>query len=466
MERTFGFILIRKAFSSLKILAWFIIFIVIVSTPALAQVEEEWVAYYDGPAKFNDVAVAIAVDATRNVYVTGYSTGAGTYDDYATIKYDAQGIELWIARYNGPASWTDQAVALSVDSSGNVYVTGYSINISGGWDPDRDYVTVKYDTNGNQLWAARYNGPDNDEDTPVAIVVDASENVYVTGYSKNSASYYDYATVKYDSSGNQLWVTRYDGPKGYNDQATALAVDAGGNVYVTGDSEGDFYATIKYDTNGNELWVARYGVASPSMGGVSPSGLSVDALGNVYVTGTVNLYWGRYSSATTIKYDSNGAELWVAKESGGGLYSGSGAAALAIDSYGNVYITGSITGTETGSGTIKYDTNGNTLWTTYYPDKILFSAIAVDADGNVYVTGSKLTVKYDKEGREVWLFSSIVSAKAMTLDIANNIYVTGVVRETYDNYATAKIVQDISDGGSESDGNGNNGGCFITTISK
>ena len=127
-----------------------LLFSVTASEVASAQFKEEWVARYNGTGE------ALALDAAGNVYVTGSCFGAdGTYD-YATIKYDSNGNELWVARYNGPGNGDDLASALAVDAMGNVYVTGYS---SGSVDPSSlNYATIKYDFNGNELWVARYNG--------------------------------------------------------------------------------------------------------------------------------------------------------------------------------------------------------------------------------------------------------------------------------------------------------------------
>jgi hypothetical protein len=116
--------------------------------------------------------------------------------------------ESWVARYDGPDNADDCANAVAVDAKGNVYVTGSSGYYSGyyhlygkpdGTDGRYDYATVKYDSNGKQLWAARYNGRLNGWDEPSAIVVDGSGNAYVTGESEGSADWfaYDYATIKY-----------------------------------------------------------------------------------------------------------------------------------------------------------------------------------------------------------------------------------------------------------------------------
>src|SRR3990172_5316236 len=202
-----------------------------------AQGTEEWIARYDAPPGNclgcnYDYPIAIAVDGNGNVYVTGYvamnNSGYTTTVDYATVKYDASGNQVWVARYNGPGNKQDKPTALAVDGNGNVYVTGWSY----GSFSDVDYATIKYDTSGNQLWVATYNGPGNSA-TPVAHSLDSYGNTYVTGYSYYGSGYnYDYATVKYDPNGSQLWVARYNGPVNL-DMATALAVDGSGNVYVT-----------------------------------------------------------------------------------------------------------------------------------------------------------------------------------------------------------------------------------------
>ncbi|MGZ8509343.1 MAG: SBBP repeat-containing protein, partial [Chitinophagaceae bacterium] len=214
-----------------------------------AQVAQQWVARFDGPFHIVDQLNSMAVDKAGNVYVTGWSY----YDsrsDYTTIKYNEAGEQLWVARYNGPVSGFDDAFAMTVDASGNVYVTGASHGTAGRGDHLYDIATVKYNTEGVQQWVARYDGFSN-EDIGRSIAVDGLGNVFVTGYSINPRTGYDYVTIKYNKVGEESWVRRYNGPGNSLDQAFSLVVNASGDVYVTGNSMGSRLtkqdiATIKY----------------------------------------------------------------------------------------------------------------------------------------------------------------------------------------------------------------------------
>jgi hypothetical protein len=225
--------------------------------------------------------------------------GVVTGFDYATVKYDADGNELWVARYNGPGNADDYAKGITLDTAGNTYVTGGSW---GGVGNNYDYATAKYDSEGNEQWVARYNGPGNLDDVANAIAVDAAGNAYVTGPSAGVGTGADYATVKYDSEGNEQWVARYSGPGNGTDNATAIALDAAGNVYMTGGSWGVRinydYATVKYDSEGNERWVARY---NGQYGHDIANAIAVDVVGNVYVTGDSQSVGITYDYAT-VKY--------------------------------------------------------------------------------------------------------------------------------------------------------------------
>jgi hypothetical protein len=240
-----------------------------------------WEQRYNGPANDNDDANAIAVDGSGDVYVTGYAVGSGTYSDYVTIKYSSEG-GTW-RTYDGPADSTDYGQALAIDGSGNVYVTGFSI----GSGTSNDYATIKYLANGDTAWVRRYNGPVDGLDLAMAIAADNSGNVYVTGYSEGSGTGQDWATIKYLANGDTAWVRRYNGPGNGSDQSNAIAIDGSGNVYVTGASTGSGtgydFTTVKYLANGDSGWVMRYN--GPAGGDEASGYIAVDDSGNVYVTG-------------------------------------------------------------------------------------------------------------------------------------------------------------------------------------
>lgn len=347
-----------------------------------SELNEVWTKSYNGSGDGADNVVGIVV-ANGRVYITGTSLGSTTNCDYATVAYDTNGNELWAARYDGSSDW-DEAKAIAVDAGGNVYVTGYCLV-----DGNYDCVTVKYDSNGTEQWDATYDGGDRDMGS--AIAVDGNGNVYVTGYSHDASTQKDYATVKYDSDGNEQWAAIYDGPASGDDSAKAIALDGAGNIIVTGTStgSGEDYATVKYDNNGNELWVARY---DGSGGTDTPSALALDGNGNVYVTGQSNE--GSNDDYATIKYNSSGTEQWVARYDGEAA-GNDAARGMAVDGEGNVYVTGAseVTSGEFSYATIAYDSDGNELWDSpvYYSGPVsqdYANAIVVDADGNIFVTGS------------------------------------------------------------------------------
>jgi uncharacterized repeat protein (TIGR01451 family) len=420
------------------------------TVPAVAQVDTAWVRKYNGPGDWDDVATAIAVDGFGNVYVTGYSDLWYENADYATIKYYPNGDTAWVRRYNGPGNiWGDNGDAardIAVDVSGNVYVTGTSCGIEAYC---ADYATIKYYPNGDTAWVRRYNGPATQSDEATAIVVDGSGNVYVTGGSEGPYPNmrYDYATIKYYPNGDTAWVRRYTGPGNSDDGAKDIAVDNSGNIYVTGYSYGSGtscdYATIKYYPNGDTAWIRRYN--GPGNSEDYAVAIDVDGSGSVYVTGYSGIY-PNYDYAT-IKYHPNGDTVWVRRYNGPGD-SMDCATAIALDSLGNVYVTGEIDygwGNESGDyATIKYYPNGDTAWVRTYNGPADSAdrptAIAVDASGNVYVTGWSFgsgtsgdiaTLKYSLDGTLVWVHtyngpdSASDAGTAITLGTPGNIYVTG-----------------------------------------
>lgn len=424
---------------------------------AFSQVTEEWVARYSGPGNFDDDATALTIDNSGNVYVTGYSYVSGPRHDYTTIKYNSDGDTVWVRRYNGTGNNTDLALAIAVDISGNVYVTGESI----GSGPGQDYATVKYNSAGEEQWAARYNGPGNYWDTASAIAVDDSGNVYVTGWSYGLGL--EYATIKYNSNGDSVWVSRYHGGNG-EDLAQDIVVDDSGNVYVTGYSDGPGtytdYATIKYNSLGDQQWVSRYdGLSS---GPDFAAALALDDSGNVYVTGT-SRDSSNIEDITTIKYNPDGEEQWVARYNAPESLWDYGEDVV-VDSDCSIYVTGYgyNQSSDRDAITIKYNSNGDTVWVRKYNgpanDQDYGRAIAIDNSGNVYVTGESYdsnsdddyaTIKYSASGVEEWVMryngpaNDKDNSVSLAVDATGNVFVTGTSLGvgTDNDYATIKYSQ-------------------------
>ncbi|EQB62728.1 MAG: Fibronectin, type III [candidate division Zixibacteria bacterium RBG-1] len=458
----------------------FLLFLFYSYIPVLAQVDTAWVRRYNGPGNGDDVAVALAVDKDGNSYVAGWSYGNGTFEDYTTIKYASNGDTLWVRRYNGPGNGDDEPKALAVDESGNVYVTGESDTDTGMFKYNDDFVTIKYSSSGDVLWIKQYNGSGNGDDNARDIKVDRSGNVYVTGDSYGGVTAYDYTTIKYYPNGDTAWVRRYNGPGNSQDGAWAISVDGSGNVYVTGYSAqnsvypyNEDYATVKYDQNGNQLWVRRYN--GPAGLEDYASGMGLDGTGNIYVTGESRDSIS-YDDYLTIKYYPNGDTAWIRRWDGPGN-DDDDVWAIAVDSVGNVYLAGE---TEVAPlspnydfATIKYYASGEIAWVKTYGGPVHYgqaNGIALDSVGNVYVTGFSggsgdfdyATIKYSPNGDSVWAIryngpgNSYDDASAIIVDQAGYVYVTGESQGSGSSldYATIKYKQCLAKpGDANADGN-------------
>jgi WD40 repeat protein len=364
--------------------------------PAPASIPENppparlWAVGYDGPANGLDSAFSVGVSPDGSkVFVTGQSTGLGSYTDYLTVAYSAAtGSGSWAARYNGPGNYLDDASALAVSPDGSkVFVTGLSAGSFG----DYDYATVAYSAaTGAQLWLARYQGLGTDRASALAVSADGSK-VFVTGKSASSFGYYDYATAAYSAAtGAPLWSARYEGPS--DDGATALAVSPDGSkVFVTGrsaalDNDADFLTLAYSAATGAQLWTVRNsGDDGATALAVSPDG------SKVFVTGSRTSLERRYYE--TIAYSAGtGARLWFAGYPGLGSSGGnSGASSLGVSPDGSkLFVTGSSSGD---LATVAYSAaDGAQLWDARYNGAAngyaTASSLGVSPNGSkVFVTG-------------------------------------------------------------------------------
>jgi DNA-binding beta-propeller fold protein YncE len=333
------------------------------SHPVASSGARLWVKRYDGGNSTDDArSVAVSSDG-KAVFVTGSSIGTTSFEDYATVGYNAAtGAQLWASRYNGPDNGDDEASSVVVSPDGKtVFVTGYSFGTTAG---EVDYATVAYNAaTGAQLWVKRYGAAQGNRGASSVAASPDGKTVFVTGsHYTGGTTNYDYATVAYNAAtGAQLWVKRYTGPGSGDDQAYSVAVSPDGTaVFVTGYSSGTTagdvdYATVGYNAaTGAQLWVKRYAGLSKGGSGTQAYSVAVSPSGTtVYVTGES----GNDSVYATVAYSAaTGAQQWVRTYTGNGP-SGSAAQAVAVSpATGTVFVTGFSSGSGPGNdyATIAY----------------------------------------------------------------------------------------------------------------
>jgi len=358
-----------------------------------------WARQFGGSG--NDDGGGVAIDASGNVYVTGFS------NETAFIgKLNASGTMIWTHQFGGAYA---EGQGVAVDASGNVYVTGSFLN-TGDFDPGTgtanmaagegtDAYVVKFSSSGTYAWARQFGGSHYLSRTVGRdVAVDASGNVHITGYftrtadfnfgagtaNLTSAGFEDTYVVKLNTSGTYVWARQFGGSD--NDDGLDVAVDASGNIFVIGSFTGtadfdpdtgianmtslgnyDAYV-VKLNSTGTYAWARQFGGSSSdySYGG------AVDASGNTYVTGsfggtadfdpgtgTANMTSSGAQDAFVVKLNSSGEYVWARQFGGSSEDSGN---SVAVDSSGNVYVTGHFTGTadfDPGAGTVNLTSAGN-----------------------------------------------------------------------------------------------------------
>jgi len=334
-----------------------------------------------------DSANGVATDSSGNVYVTGMTNGGldgcknAGIEDLFVVKYNSSGTKQWTNQLG--SSSRDSANDVATDSSGNIYVTGTTYweldgNTSAG---KADLFVVKYNSSGTWQWT-KQNGTDR-YDEARGVATDSSGNVYVTGYTEGgldgntSEGKADLFVVKYNSSGTKQWTKQlgtWD-----SDFANGVATDSSGNVYVTGSTFRNFDGNtsagnadlfvVKYNASGSKQWTRQLGSSSRDYA----NDVVTDSSGNVYVTGTT--YGGLDGNTSAgnadlfvVKYNSSGSKQWTNQL---GTSSTDTANGVTTDSSGNVYVAGGTYGGLDGNTSagvndlfvVKYNSSGTKQWT-------------------------------------------------------------------------------------------------------
>lgn len=304
----------------------------------------------------------------------------------AVAKYSNSGSLLWNSSYGSPAS---SSAAMAVDSNSDVILTGYPYSGATSWD----FVTLKYSSAGVSLWLQPYGGSGFSEDRPYAVAVDRNRNIFVTGYSTRGTNNNDCVTIKYSPDGVGQWTNFFSGAGNTDDYGTALAVDSAGNVFVTGylatGQPSGAYVALAYSGAGVPLWTNIY--PAPNGGEAFANAIAVDTIGNVFVTGNSAGIGSGYDYAT-LKYSNTGVPLWTNRYNGPGN-GDDVATAITVDNAGNVLAFGR-SAPQNGKhdfALLKYSSDGTPLWTNRYNGPMngydFGMAVALDQTGNVFVSG-------------------------------------------------------------------------------
>jgi hypothetical protein len=378
---------------------------------------QQWVRTYknlnSGLKDGEDKANAMVIDSDGFIIVTGYINSYQTGADICVIKYNPYGDTLWVRPFPGPGVSEDKAYAITVDDLDNIYITG----ITSGLNNHSDIITLKYSPNGNLLWTQTFDGTSHGQDKGSVICTDASNNIYVAGFTTGQTSGEDYVIIKYNSAGVRLWFKTYNGTGNNTDVATSIAVNNGITesedfVVISGysrsgqtESTEDIVTILYRETNGEVLWSSR--VNGSESGNVEDKAyaITVDKNNAIYVTG----YSQRSATAKdiiTIGYDYNGEIKW--KKFYEASYDDIAYSIIATEN-NNILVCGSSkSNTQPGSEnyiTLDYHSgNGNLKWsrTLNGPGNSIDVANSMAISKNaqsVYVTGyskaSQLSPRYD-----------------------------------------------------------------------
>ena len=414
-----------------------------------------------GNANFTvNLPQAVPLGGFISATATDPNNNTSEFSQNLEVKANSDPKLQWV-RESG-TSLQDIGRDIATDSAGNVYIvgaTGDGDPTTGNWD---SFMT-KYDSNGNKLWQKSLG--DSSTDGSYGVKIDAANNIYVVGYNG-----YDAYITKSDSNGNEIWKQVFSSINTdfqLGDYATGVGIDNTGNIYVAGNTWGSFDPAkawsnsiipnqnafiTKYDSNGNQVWIKDFGTSQDE----NVRAVSVDNAGNSYIVGHTAGSLGVSAGgidAFIAKYDSNGNQVWLRQF---GTVASDAAYGVALDSAGDVYVTGSTRGSLNASNNsggadtfvVKYDSNGNQIWQNQFGTVANENAtgIGVDKNGDVYVAGltqgsldgstnagsyDMFLTRLNSSGVRSWSEQLGTATDdliyKLLIDSANNIYLTGSV---------------------------------------
>jgi len=365
---------------------------------ASTSISDEWHRIW-GSADVEDHLRAIAIDSSDNIYCAGetvkFPHNLSMRDSkICLIKYDNTGILQWNQTWGGNKS--DYCEAIALDSSGNIYVTGFTDSFRDDFGLyDINIPLLKYDDSGILQWS-RLLGIGIDVRAG-DIILDSKGNIYIAGDIKDFSvsKYLSCLLIKVNGSGIHQWNRTWGGS--FTDIYTAIALDSSGNIYLAGSTdsfgagESDI-CIVKYDNSGELQWNKTWGGIEDDRG----YAIALDSSEDIYVAGITKSYAVQLENTQLLredmcllKYNSLGELQWNRTWGGTNM---DFCSAMVIDSNDNIYLAGSafVSGGGLDMCVVVYDSSGGFQWyktwsgtTTDYG-----YAIALDSSENIYIGGS------------------------------------------------------------------------------
>jgi uncharacterized delta-60 repeat protein len=355
-----------------------------------------WTIHYDGPAGGYDEGKGVAVGPDGSVYITGDVRVSGQLYDILVSKYSSAGGHQWTRTYNGAMNDMENGNEIAVGPLGNIHVVG-NTRVMG---KSANIFVGKYDPSGNELWVKKFNRTDGVADSAYGVAVADNGAVYVTGYSNNLSGSSDMVLLKYNKDGTKKW-TRFHNPAIYGH---GVAIGPSGKIYVTGNLPVSGHASImvaKYSTAGRLLYAKGY--RCPNSYTCSGYDLAVDSKEKVYVTGGVSDS-NAVSDIWVGKFTKRGSLRW-SKRINGNADKDEYGYGITVDSANKVYVAGRIAvkNQEKNVWLRKYNPNGTKVWTTTHHDLTeVGNDVAVHTDGSIYVVGTKYAPPTTTQD-DIWL---------------------------------------------------------------
>jgi hypothetical protein len=353
----------------------------------------EWIQRHSSAGAATDSPRQLALDAAGNTYVVGTGIGPSSNPDVVLIKYSPHGQVLWTRFYNGAGNRADDAAAVVVAPDGSPVITATVVGAGG----TADLFAAKVDAaTGNLVWSFLRDGDGRGTDLAIDLAVDASGHVLLAGTTQaNDTQGFDIVVFKLEGgTGVALWTRSLDGGNS-DDLPSDLALDAAGNVFLTGQTSGfslDFLTAKLAAADGQVLWTRTYG--SPSVLSGQGLALAVDATGDVTVAG-VTTTAASFQDYTLLRYrGSDGTHLWTGRYNGPGNHADV-PLGLVVDASGEAFVTGHSADLRRVAeiATVKiFGDNGTTSWRNRLGQEAdgvdIGFALALDRDGTLLVAGS------------------------------------------------------------------------------